>query len=265
MGAVLTTQTIVQRLSAYEWLGCSRILDDAQVIESSRRFYALRLALRELEDYYLQLLPPIVPDGGIHPRFCPSITSFVDSTTGHSVDFDYVRPFEEEPTCVTFLSRRRDTQEEVVVKFVRRYGKEAHEWMAERTWAPRLLHHGILGAGYGDLALVVMEYVKGRTLEERYPTRITTHVRDSVARCLNAFNEAGFLFADLRRPNIMRVDDTEESAEGSIRFIDFDWACKEGDGARYPVHLSSFVKDVSGARDYDIITKEHQDEMFNAL
>lgn len=79
MGAVMTSQTVVQRLSAYEWLGCSRVLDDAQVFAIARRLYALRLAIKDLEAYYQFLSTPTVRVGHIHPRFCPFITFFMDN------------------------------------------------------------------------------------------------------------------------------------------------------------------------------------------
>lgn len=269
MGAVMTTQTVAQRLSAYEWLGCSRVLDDAQVFAIARLLYALRLALEELKAYYSALKPPRLTDGFMNPRFCPSIDSYQVNPTTPMVQFRYVRPLESGSSCVTFLAKLNDaSQREVVVKFVRRYGREAHEWMAAKTprWAPELIYHGRLGDGYGDLALVVMEYVVGETFHDYYSGRVDKDIKEVLKRRLDAFNEAGFLFGDLRKPNIMLEGSIE--AEAAVRFIDFDWACQTGAGARYPFHTfpASRSKAVSDddrrhPREYDLIIKEHQDQM----
>jgi hypothetical protein len=50
-----------------------------------------------------------------------------------------------------------------------------------------------------------------------------------------------------------------------IRFIDFDWAGKEEPDLQYPFHISSFVRDVSGASEYVQISREHQNCMLESL
>jgi len=53
----------------------------------------------------------------------------------------------------------------------------------------------------------------------------------------------------------------DELYEGRVWFIDFDWVCHENSGARYPFYLSEEVKK-SGAKEYGLIEREHQDELF---
>ncbi len=52
--------------------------------------------------------------------------------------------------------------------------------------------------------------------------------------------------------------------ENRIRFIDFDWAGKIGE-VRYPFHLASCICEISGALEYDLILKEHNTKMLDAL
>ncbi|KAH9960083.1 hypothetical protein BJV74DRAFT_954596 [Russula compacta] len=264
MGAVITSRVIVQRLSSYEWLGCSRILDDKQVFVAARLLYALRQGIDDLKAYYGTLETLSVIPGHIHPRFCPFISSFHDALTGSVVDFTYVAPLEFDPRSVTFKAIRQDTSETIVVKFVRRYGKEAHEWMAEHGQAPRLIRFEELGPEYDDMNVVVMEYVVGDTLHTLYPDELPPDVRSGVESALDVLTSGGFVFGDLRRPNVMLADGPGAIAS-RIRFIDFDWAGKEGPNLRYPFHISSFVRDVSGASDYGHILREHQDRMFKSL
>jgi hypothetical protein len=264
MGAVITSRVIVQRLSSYEWLGCSRILDDNQVFVIARLLYALRQSIDDLKTYYEMLETHTVIPGNIHPRFCPSVSSFHDVETESVVNFTYVAPLEPGPRCVIFKAIRQDTQESIVVKFVRRYGKEAHEWMAERGHAPRLIRIEPLGLGYDNMNVVVMDHVVGHTLEELYPEGLPPDVRSEIKSALDVLSSGGFVFGDLRRPNVMLADGLDPIAT-RIRFIDFDWAGKEGPDLRYPFHISSFVRDVAEASDYGQILREHQDRMFESL
>ncbi|KAH0839406.1 hypothetical protein J3R83DRAFT_136 [Lanmaoa asiatica] len=264
MGGVITSRVIVQRLSSYEWLGCSRILDDNQVFVVARLLYALRQSIDDLKAYYgiLETLP-VIP-GHVHPRFCPSVSSFFDTRTECVVQFAYVTPLELDPRCVTFKAIRQDTQETIVVKFVRCYSKEAHEWMAERGHAPRLIQFETLGSDHHDMNIVVMDYVVGHTLQTLYPDELPPDVRSGVKSALEVLNSGGFVFGDLRKPNVMLADGLDPIAS-RIRFIDFDWAGKEGPDLRYPFHISSDIRDLSGASDYDQILIVHQNRMLESL
>ncbi|KAJ3795603.1 hypothetical protein GGU11DRAFT_837427 [Lentinula aff. detonsa] len=270
MGAVLTSRVITQRLSPYEWLGCSRVLDDAQVLQVARRLYALRLSIADLKEYYQNLPSPVVQPNHIHPRFCPCINSF--SLDGKDVSFVYVQPLERGPSSVIFKAVRCDTKSPIVIKFARRYGEDAHKWMADKGLAPKLLTCKSLGADYDDLLLVVMDFVEGQTLHDAYDSTepLPKDVRDSVRKALDVLAQGDFVFGDLRRPNVMLENENEGEKlevplEKRIRFIDFDWAGREGSDLRYPFHLASVVRKASGASENDPITRAHQDKMFEKL
>ncbi|KIY60745.1 hypothetical protein CYLTODRAFT_460469 [Cylindrobasidium torrendii FP15055 ss-10] len=132
--------------------------------------------------------------------------------------------------------------------------------MAKQGFAPELRYYGLLGDGYGNLGMVVMAWVEGKTLYEVYGAgTLPEDVRTNVREALDILNQNGFVFGDLRRPNIT-VGDSDQS----IKFIDFDWAGKSEE-VRYPFHLSSFIRDAAGAKEYDYITVAHQDAMFERL
>ncbi len=264
MGGVITSRVIVQRLSSYEWPACSLILDDKKVFAVARLLYALRQSIDDLKAYYGMLKKLTVIPGHVHPRFCPSISSFHDALTESVVDFTYIAPLELDPRFVTFKAIRQDTHKTIVIEFVRRYGKEAHKWMAEHGQAPRLIQFEALGSDYDDMNLVVMDYVVGHTLQTLYPDELPPDVRSGVESALDVLTNGGFLFGDLRKQNVMLADGSDPIAR-RIRFIDFDWAGKEGPDLRYPFHLSSFVRDLSGASDYDQMPREHQDRMFESF
>ncbi|KAF5340817.1 hypothetical protein D9757_015128 [Collybiopsis confluens] len=263
MGAVLTSRPIVQRLAPYEWLGRSRLFDDRQVYRIARLLYALRRSIVELSQYYANITSPVVNPGCIHPRFCPSVTSFsIDKT---EIPFVYDRPLEDDFACVTFKVTRADTQTPVVVKFVRQYGHDAHRLMAEHGMAPKLLSHTPLGECYDELSLVAMEYIKGKTLEDAFdPSQpLPEPVRNRIREGLDLLEAAGFVFGDLRRPNVMLADGEEPVGE-RIRFIDFDWAAKDG-ALRYPFDIADVVRRSSGASEHAWIKREHHNNMFSHL
>ncbi|KAH9986762.1 hypothetical protein BJV74DRAFT_796731 [Russula compacta] len=168
----------------YEWLGCSRILDDKQVFVVACLLYALRQRIEDLKG--------LLWNAG--------------NTLQSVVDFTYVAPLELDPQCVTFKAIRQDTSESIFVKSVRRYGREAHEWMAEHGQAPRLIRFEALGPDYDDMNVVVMEYVVGHTLHTLYPDELPPDVRSGVESALDVLISGGFVFGDLRRPNVMLVD-----------------------------------------------------------
>ncbi|KAG7094625.1 hypothetical protein E1B28_005449 [Marasmius oreades] len=278
MGGILTTRPIIQRLSDYMWLGNSRVLDEDQVRRVARNLYALRRATNALEEYWDSFVRPCHVKGCEHPRFFPSFDSFTDihTHTHETVKFAYVKALEEGPSCVTFLAKKLladnnldsgdgdDRSSHIVIKFVRRYNKEAHVMMSQRGFAPKLLGYRPLGEenpGYGDLVLLAMEYVKGETLSDRYwGDVIPAQVRQGVKEAIQVLNDAGYIFADLRRPNLIFRE-----CDGKVQLIDFDWVCRVGEGMRYPFHLSYDHRTRSGARDNDVITLEHQETMLEEL
>ncbi|KAF8149032.1 hypothetical protein B0H34DRAFT_802558 [Crassisporium funariophilum] len=201
---VLTSRVIVQRLTDYEWSGCSRIVDDQQDFDAARRLYALRLSMANLKSYYAKLTAPHFVPKCIQPRFCPSITSFV-GVNGAQVRFIYTKPLEVEPTCVVFLAIREDNNAPVVVAGL----------------APELVHHKPLGDGYNYVALVVMGYVEGRTLAEGYGGKpLPDDVCRAVCKAFDTLISGGFVFGDLRRTNVMLAEG-EGSVEQRIRLVDF--------------------------------------------
>lgn len=165
---VIATQPIMQRLTDFIWVGHSRVIDEAYIFHVAKIFYTLRLSLQSLHHYYLDFHS--LPGGNSRTRLFPSINSYtIDEQTIH---FEYLRPLKgKEPTCMIFLAKQLnpESNEEnlIVVKFVERYGEQAHRVLAEEKLAPKLLYFGPLtsaeeGRSYGNLHMVVMEYIEGQ-------------------------------------------------------------------------------------------------------
>ncbi|PBK73208.1 hypothetical protein ARMSODRAFT_720832 [Armillaria solidipes] len=262
MGAVFTTQPIVQRLTDFIWLGTSPVINDAQCIRVAGVLRALKAGVRTLNDYYRDLEHLPLSSNAHHPRFFPFPTSFNEPR----VHFKYLEPLKPlDPDCVTFLAETIPDKTKVVVKFAQTYGVEAHELLAQHNLAPPLLHFKHLnedGAGYGALKMVVMGYVEGKTATKVFNgAALSPNVVGDLERALSILHGEGLVFGDLRKPNIMIVPEDD-----TVRLIDFDWAGKENQ-VRYPIHLnqSKEVKWADGVGSYRKIDKKHDLDMLELL
>ncbi len=165
-----------------------------------------------------------------------SPTSFTNED-GTFTRFRYLKSLEDHPACVTYLAEITDqngatgVHVQVVVKFAASYGKEVHEFLARNGWAPTLRHYGPIretGLSNGDLSgpaqnsppglhlrsdvmhMIVMDYTKPQPEKPR-------DVRGQIEKVLILLHANGYVFGDLRPPNILY------GADGKVKFIDFDW------------------------------------------
>ena len=156
---------IVQRLTDYIWVGLDSVLSESHITHVARAFYALRTSLKKLTSYYESLDPGNLPKDS---RYFPSITAYRPQVGGH-VKFQYVGFLENSPDCITLRARTATMPaQDIVVKFVDRYGVRAHDFLAAHGLAPKLLYHGSPrlsddDPSYQSIRKVAMEYVDGDT------------------------------------------------------------------------------------------------------
>ncbi|KAH9053957.1 hypothetical protein EDB83DRAFT_2552759 [Lactarius deliciosus] len=234
LGGVFTDRFIVQPLTAMHWMVLSKREEDNQVYHSARVLVTLRNCLVKLQTFYRALeSPSTFIANKPHPRYFPYPTSFTAE--------------DEDPACVSYLaeipnepSTTRDSGPvKVVVKFVSRYGKEVHEFLACKGWAPTLRYCGLLPetehysvfpgpaqsvpsglrgiffTGPAQSAppamhMIVMDYIDA--LPNTPPD-----VRGQIRTILILLHAEGYVFGDLRKPNILF------DAYGKVKPIDFDW------------------------------------------
>jgi hypothetical protein len=93
--------------------------------------YALRRSVDKLLKYYEGLEPSSATHEHLHSSVFPSISPFHDKT-GNTITFKYIRPLEDDPACITFHAKTTGSSPiDVVVKFVERYGEDAHRLLAD--------------------------------------------------------------------------------------------------------------------------------------
>jgi hypothetical protein len=239
MGSVFTDKIIVQRLTDLKWMALSSTHEDSRVYHNAKILVALRACVEELRGYYQTVdasSPTFLPNRP-HPRYYPYPSSFTagDNTLTH---FRYLKVMEDDPTSVTYLAEItdqdgdvQDTPVKVVVKFVTRYGEEVHKFLAENGWAPNLRYYGPLRENVPSddflgptrnappglrlqpnlMSMVVMDYVYA---QPNPPLDAISQMRT----ILEALHENGYVFGDLRPPNVLFDTDNK------VKFIDFDWS-----------------------------------------
>ncbi|KAF7771801.1 hypothetical protein Agabi119p4_6112 [Agaricus bisporus var. burnettii] len=261
LGGVFINRFVVQRLTDMMWIGFGTTHEELRVYQVAKVLLALRNSLRNLENYYefvvtTKKIPNFNVKGDSHPRHFPYPNSFV-SSDGNLVVFEYLGRLERDMRCVIYLARIKGTGKKVAVKFVDRYGAEVHQFLAEEGHAPQLLYYGPLpektiydssesipgtqkpmNTGHQRLGLAAAPEMKMVVME--YITWSKPHLgdlvqsRNKIAAVLEKLRSNGYVFGDLREPNVM-FDANEE-----VKLIDFDWA------GRYD------IKDLSPVQQADI-------------
>lgn len=253
---------MVQRLTDYIWLGNDTVFNEPTIHRIARILHALGTNIHNLESYYQSLeVQPHIPKQ-LHPRFFPSVNAY--RAPGDTlIGFKFIKPLERESICTTFLAETQGLSPMlVVVKFVHRYNEGAHKLLANSDMAPQLLYFGKVGVrdddpSYGHLRMVVMDYVEGTTVDRAPSVPSTFH--EQVKAMLSLLHKHGFVFGDLRGPNLIVRKD------GKVVLIDCDWIGKDGE-TRYPIAMSQSIKWPEGVKDgLAVMKKGHDVEMLNWL
>jgi hypothetical protein len=205
--------------------------EDSRVYHNARVFIALRRCLKDLETFYHELPLADVPPFAVnqsHPRYFPYPNSFT-TEDGSITHFQYISALENDTACVTYLAETIGDPKKVVVKFVAKYGKKVHEFLAQRGHAPKLLYCGPipgnplsgvlheparqappgLSLRSDIMHMVVMEPVDAQ------PNKVQD--RGQLESILWLLHCNGYVFGDLRCPNVLY------KGNGDVQLIDFNW------------------------------------------
>ena len=175
------------------------------------------------------------------------------------MNLDYLTLLSGESRAV-YLARVDDKH--VVVKFVSIYSIHAHNLLAEKGLAPKIIYDGTNGPRHGGLFMIVMEYVEGKTLTKFLQSSPSQGCLDavlvSVTTAIELLHAEGLVFGDLRTPNIL-VDE-----DGHVKIIDFDWAGIDGKH-QYPFIVGNGIEWAKGVGPLAIMYKKHDLFMLERL
>ena len=257
----MTEYAIFQRLTDYVWLGIDSVFSDSHYRRIGRIMYALKRALNTLDAYYLAL-----PESKHTPpqrlySFEPSIDSYLNKD-GTLVKFKYISKTEANPGCVTFLAETlTEAPRRVIVKFVERYNADAHRLVATVGLAPALYYCGKVSVraedpSYGRLKMVVVEFIQGSTLYNRQA--LPASIVDQIKRALAVLHSNGYVFGNLRRPNILiTVDD-------QVRLTNFELAGLEGKD-RYPLRIAPLDEFADGTQGCSLLKTQDDIDMLGKV
>ncbi|KAF8895993.1 hypothetical protein BD779DRAFT_1433827, partial [Infundibulicybe gibba] len=229
----------------------------------ARHLAALKRAVRTLEGLYSEPdpipYPPKPRDPSDRPRsvfpIFPHPTSFSLGDTGRLMEFRHIA---EMNGRLIFHGRTKDRRA-ICIKYVRKYGKEAHSWCASQGFAPELIVCKVIEGGW---IMVVMELLdKSWTMWDSECYHRPGDLKERVYDAVSAFHEKGMVHGDLRDVNIM-----VKGLEFTI--IDFDWAGKMGE-AHYPRFLNKGLDigrmPAESVGDFMPILREHDEFMIDLL
>ena len=239
--------------------------------ESSREAIAASLdaflkAIPRLQAHYAQLASISIPSS-LQDRAYPYKTSYEDEN-GQHINFSYNFRVAEKLVFAVEPDKSgdKDLGTLLCVKFTRRYSEDAHRFLAQLGYAPRLRAIMRLPGGW---IMVVMDYSEYTQLCD--PTlQISDELRHTimakVSEIVQQLHDAGFVHGDIRSTNILVDRGTLTSKDGiKIHFIDFDWAGRQGE-AVYPMRVNKVtVWRPEGASDGQPILVEHDVAMVDYL
>jgi hypothetical protein len=82
LGAIFTDKVIVQHLTDYIWIGMDAVLNESHCRKVTHIMQTLQKGICRLRAYYTSLQHiPLIP-GEAHPRYFPSICSYLDDSGG---------------------------------------------------------------------------------------------------------------------------------------------------------------------------------------
>ena len=156
----------------------------------------------------------------------------------------------------------------VFVKFAVQYNEAAHRLLAGQKppLAPALY---FCARVVGDMYMVVMEYIpesKGGSIDRvsgRSPLRrnLPQLVERDISKALKLLHGSGWIFGDLREPNILCLLDSDGDR---LLLVDFDTVGEDG-VSRYSGLLNPLALLCNGAKRGQIMEKEHDSENLEDL
>ncbi|KZV81583.1 hypothetical protein EXIGLDRAFT_844488 [Exidia glandulosa HHB12029] len=138
----------------------------------------------------------------------------------------------------------------VVIKFPRTYSVDAHRKMEALRAAAPLVYYAFDDVLRRHVVVTQRLGEPGEVLEDELQ-----HLRNA----LEEYHREGFVFGDLRSPNVVRDLDDQRR----LKLIDFDWAGRQKE-ARYPA-INAEIDWAAGVKSFAFILPEHDMAMLAKL
>ncbi|KAG8944736.1 hypothetical protein FRC04_001589 [Tulasnella sp. 424] len=258
-GAVLAEGFITEPLT--EGIGMAGFSNkSARAEKVAKYFAALQKCLQTLSDYYMTLKPR---DDCELASFSPEFRKYGENSQFNlTYTSANLLPGRNGRAMFNALLKGPGISGRVAVKvkFTTRYCPEAHELLAKKGLAPKLLHWESFS---GKWKVVVMDSLPGDNMATMPQQPIPKRALKDLEDALTLLHSKDWVYGDLRRPNIITCT-RDGAVEPGAMLVDFDWAGKHGKQT-YPLGLSEHVKWPNGVRGGERMKKEHDIAMFDML
>ena len=212
-GAVYGRYVFVDKLIDPVWLVPQR---DEAIIKIARIFRALKEAIGEIRGYY-EGEPTVT-----QPRF----PAYRLSYKGPIKYVKAIKPHTYEGTLMQY-----DNVEpvNVIIKFVKQYSHEAHEFMHKEGHAPELILYDV-GVGCTQYETIIMEKISFSQLSFEYNpiSECPKATRDKFIAAITKLHKKGYCHGNLL-PKYLAIK------EGKIYILNYKWAIKQEEATyKYP-------------------------------
>ena len=224
-GAVYTNTACIDRLTPCLWLTLQPNNRPAMA-QLARTLKALKVALGHLKHYYTNR--PSAAGTQLEVEF-PCFRKFKDETSQQQTESEIVYTANIKNHV---FRAKTNTGKKVVVKFVEKYGSDAHRACAVNGFAPQLLSDKKVTSRY---KMIVMEDLEDATNLECYIYPSPDDKKRLLKRCeeaLTKLHKSGFCHGDFRSNNILVVNNGKD-----IQIIDFDWSGRTNEEI-YPLFMN---------------------------
>ncbi|TDL30026.1 hypothetical protein BD410DRAFT_780553 [Rickenella mellea] len=216
---------------------------------------ALKEGIMELSNYYKEKPLPTIPR---EQRKFPYFASYPGPGDTEAM-LRYCERLVPQAPHLVFLASESigSTERNVIVKFSRSYGVEAHRLCQEHGLAPDLIYTKKLDGGW---TVVVMAHITSpfKLLSECKSTELMS-LQPVAKAAVKQLHDAGFVHGDLRATNIFG-----DPIGGVVKIIDWDWAGTAG-MVKYPEMMNPVVGHAKGARMGEDILATHDLETLSMI
>ena len=261
-GAIFVEVFTVQTFTGYIYLG-GNPFEMEHIKYVAKVFEAVARAVKSLRSYYHNLCVQK------HPKFRPPPPLILQIR-----GYDYVDLWISKPGCssirnLTIMDRcllRSMAAYPFLSSFVSRTAKLLTRVLAAAGLAPELRYCSrIVGGAF----MVIMDLIDGPDADRAFePGDLPPTVIEDMHNALKKLHEAGLVFGDMRRPNIILVKSrgVHDEDEWHGQLIDFNWSGPVGK-ARYPPTLNKDgrITWAFGVEPAGLIEKRHDEDMLENI
>ena len=188
--------------------------NEEAIFKIARIFKALGEAIKEIQGYY-------TGEGTVitQPRF-PAYQSFNQCLIHYN---KAIKPHTYEG-ILTYYSNMEQVNVHVIIKFVKRYSHEAHQFMHSKGYAPKLIFHaeGVNGTRYKAIVTEKIDFSHyGYQLSKEF-------ARGKFIEAVTTLYNGGYCHGNLLPKHIVYAN------TGRIYILNYEWAIKQDD-KEYPL------------------------------